>query len=75
MRKNNYDKGFQEVARQLDCLTDRCKNLEDILAKMVGIKFPETPLMGFEAYNFGSNKQDAIEQLPETFQKMINEDN
>ena len=70
MRKHSYSEAFQEVARQLDYLKDRCLHLENSLAKMAGIEFPKEPLMGFEARNFGYNKQDAIEQLPETFQKI-----
>jgi len=70
MRKNNYDKGFQEVARQLDYLKARCQNLEDTLAKMGGIKFPKNPLLGFKAMNFGYDKKDAIKQLPEDFKKI-----
>ena len=66
MKKNNYDEGFQEVARQLDYLKDRIEQLENILASMGDKEFSNDPL----ALHFYYHKITAIERLPEDFKKM-----
>jgi len=67
MRKYNYDEGFQEVARQLDCLKGRVQQLERIIVKMAGGKDSTKDLNRYEAHN---NYILTVFDLPEDFKKM-----
>jgi hypothetical protein len=60
-----------QMKKDIDILKGRCLHLENIIAKMAGVEFPEGPIHGFtNIVEFEEGRKAKVRQLPEDIKKM-----